>query len=354
MTITQQPFGQTAEGVPVALYTLTNAGGMRVTITNYGGKIVGLWTPDRNGTFADIVLGFDTLDGYLAPNPFFGTLVGRCANRIRDARFVLNGVTYHLTPNEGRNHLHGGVRGFDKVLWDATPTATGADPALNLKYVSHDGEEGYPGTLAASVTYTLTGDNALHVDYRAVPEADTIVNLTNHSYFNLRGAGMGTVMDHELRLDADAFTPTDAAQTTTGEIRAVTGTPMDFRHLTRIGERSDTEDQQLAYGGGYDHNWVLAGDPVRRGAAIAVYEPISGRLLEIETTAPGVQFYAGNKLDGRPVVGKGGARYAKHAGLCLETQHFPDAINHPHFPSPIVRAGEHYRQHTVYRFSTRP
>ncbi len=352
-TITQQPFGSTREGVPVELFTLTNAHGLTTTITNYGGKVVTLFAPDRAGVLADVVLGFDDLAGYLAPNPFFGTLVGRYANRIRGARFTLNGIVHHLTPSEGGNSLHGGAVGFDKVIWDAHASEGANGPQLALTYRSRDGEEGYPGTLDVTVTYTLTNDDALDIRYDAVTDKDTVVNLTNHSYFNLAGAGAGTILDHVLRINAAAFTPTDAGQIPTGEIRPVDGTPMDFREPTRIGARIARDDAQLHHGGGYDHNWVLNGDAEETAPAVELYEPGSGRVLTVVTTAPGVQCYTGNKLGRNVVVGKGGATYGQHAGICLETQHFPDAPNQPHFPSPVVRAGEHYRQRTIFRFSTR-
>lgn len=353
MTITRELFGTTHAGVPVDLFTLTNTHGMTATITNYGGKVVTLFAPDRVGAFADVVLGFDDLAPYLAPNPFFGTLVGRCANRTANAQFTLNGTVYHLTPNEGRNHLHGGAVGFDKVVWDAHASEGANGPQLALTYRSPDGEQGYPGTLDVTVTYTLTHDDALDIRYDAVADKDTVVNLTNHSYFNLAGAGAGSILDHVLRIAAAAFTPTDAEQIPTGEIRPVDGTPMDFRAPTRIGARIGTDDEQLHRGEGYDHNWVLNNDAGRVMPVIELHEPGSGRVLTVTTTAPGVQFYAGNKLGRNVVTGKGGAVYAKNAGLCLETQHFPDATNHPNFPSPVLRAGEHYHQHTVYRFSTR-
>lgn len=352
MAIVKQPFGETRDGTPVDLYTLTNDHGLRATITNYGGKIVTLAVPDRHGVPADVALGFDTLEGYLQPNPFFGTIVGRCANRIGGARFTLNGVDYRLTPNEGRHHTHGGRVGFDKVVWAAEAAAGAAGPQVTLRYVSADGEEGYPGTLAVTVRYTLIGDG-LRLEYEAIPDRDTVVSLTNHTYFNLAGEGSGTILDHRLRIDADHFTAIDEECVTTGELRPVSGTPMDFTRPTRIGERIAADDEQLRRGAGYDHNWVLRGDPAAATGVIELHEPVSGRLLAVSTTAPGVQFYAGNKLERRVVRGKGGKVYKNHAGLCLETQHFPNAANHRHFPSPVVRAGERYQQRTVYRFSAR-
>lgn len=353
MTISRQPFGRTADGAPVDLYELTNRRGMRAAITNYGGRIVALTAPDRRGVFADVVLGFDTLEPYLAPNPFFGTIVGRCANRIGHARFTLGGREYRLTPNEGTHHSHGGAVGFDKVVWAATTAETAGGPRLALGYTSADGEEGYPGSLAVSVRYTLTDENTLRIEYDAVPDRDTIVSLTNHSYFNLAGAGQGDILDHELWIDAEHFTAINAERFTTGELRPVQGTPMDFRRPTIIGLRSRVDDQQLHWGVGYDHNWALNSDPATPTRVITLHEPRGGRLMTVATTAPGVQFYAGNKLERRTVIGKGGLPYKNHAGLCLETQHYPNAINHPHFPSPIVRAGERYRQVTEYAFTAR-
>lgn len=353
MTITGRPFGRTRDGTAVDLYTLTNSNGMRAMITNYGGKIVTLTAPDRRGRFADVVLGFDTLEGYLAPNPFFGTIVGRCANRIGNARFALNGVEHRLTPNEGAHHSHGGEIGFDKVVWAADAMDAVAGPQLTLRYTSAGGVEGYPGTLAASVRYTLTDENGLRIDYDAVPDRGTIVSLTTHSYFNLAGEGAGDILGHELQIDADRFTAINEGRFTTGELRPVAGTPMDFRSPTEIGLRSAVDDQQLRWGVGYDHNRALNSDPTEPTKVIELHEPGSGRLLHVSTTAPGVQFYAGNKLERRVVIGKGGKVYTNHAGLCLETQHFPNAANHPHFPSPIVRAGQHYRQVTLYRFLIR-
>ena len=331
MTITKQAWG-VADDQPVDLYTLANERGFEVSITNYGGAIVSLKAPDRNGTLADVVLGFDTLEEYVANPRFFGALIGRHANRIARGRFLLDGVAYQLTPNNGVNHLHGG-KGFDKRVWTVTNQADG--DALQLEYLSRDGEEGYPGNMRAQVTYALA-DNELQIEYKAITERSTIVNLTNHSYFNL--AGHGTILDHELTLFADAFTPVSEDLIPTGEIRSVTGSKMDFRKGRPIAA------------GDYDHNFVLNDYDGSLRPAARLYEPVSGRMLEILTTEPGMQFYSGNFLDGS-FSGKGGVVYNKYAGLCLEPQHFPDAPNHPNFPSTVLRPGETYKHVSVYRFS---
>lgn len=335
------------------LYTLTNKNGMQTSLTNYGATIVTLLVPDRKGQLGDVTLGFDTLEAYRGKNPFFGCVAGRCANRIGNARFSLNGVEYRLAANNGQNHLHGGLRGFDKALWQ---TLSHDNRQVQFFYRSPDGEENYPGTLSTTVTYTLTDDNELRIDYHATTDKDTIVNLTNHAYFNLTAfdpsiPGSETILNHELLLEADRFTPIDETLIPTGELRPVEGTPMDFRKRTVIGARVNADDEQLRYGMGYDHNWVLnqSGGTLVRGAE--VYEPNSGRKMEVFTTQPGIQFYAGNQLDGT-VIGKRGQVYKRNAGLCLETQTFPDAINKPHFPSPILRPGEEYSHTTVFRFST--
>ncbi|MCW5880539.1 MAG: galactose mutarotase [Anaerolineae bacterium] len=354
MSITHTPWGQTADGTPVALYTLTNRHGVEARIATYGGIVVSLRVPDREGRLADVVLGFDSLEPYLARHPYFGALVGRVANRLGGARFTLNGVEYHVTRTHGENSLHGGLNGFDRQVWAAHASEMTDGPRLELAYLSPDGEEGYPGALDVHVAYTLTDDNALVIDYRATPDADTLVNLTNHSYFNLAGAGAGDILDHVLTIHADAFTPTNAQQVPTGEVRPVAGTPFDFRQPTRIGQRIHADDEQLRLGSGYDHNWALPGGDATPALAAEVFEPTSGRGLEVWTTEPGVQFYAGNKLgDSGEIVGKGGKVYGPHAGLCLETQDWPDAIHHAHFPSPIVRAGDTYRQTTIFKFVVR-
>ncbi len=348
-----QPFGQTQQGVAVNLYTLTNAAGLEARITNYGGIIVSLRVLDRAGRLDDVVLGFDSLAPYLARHPYFGALVGRVANRTAHSRFTLNGVERHVTPTHGEHQLHGGPQGFDRGVWQARPSETVAGPSLELSHLSPDGDQGYPGNLQVTVTYTLTDDNALRIEYLAVPDQDTPVNLTNHSYFNLRGAGNGDILGHVLWLDADAYTPTDAAQITTGEIRPVAGTPFDFRQPTPIGARIHADDEQLRLAEGYDHNFVLNTPRGQLARFVEVYEPTSGRVMTGYTTLPGVQLYTGNKLGASPVTGKGGAVYRSYAALCLETQTFPNAVNFPQWPSPIVRAGERYHEITAYQFSTR-
>lgn len=352
MKITTQPFGE------AQLFTLENDRGMRVSITNYGGRIVSLFAPDRAGKFEDVTLGFDALDGYLGRNPFFGALIGRFANRIGDSKFALNGREYAITPTEGKNSLHGGKLGFDKRIWnarisDGSDRSERSDPfkKLILTYFSADGEEGYPGNMLVTVRYTLDNANALTIDYDAVSDADTICSLTNHAYFNLAGAGNGDVLSHELTLDANAITAVRPDSIPTGEIRPVAGTPFDFRRPRRIGaDIANFADEQIKLAGGYDHNFALnnAGRFARIGE---LYEPRSGRRMEVFTDAPGAQLYTGNKIGaGYAITGKGGKTYGQFAGLCLETQHFPDAINQPNFPSPILRAGERYAQKTAWKF----
>ena len=318
------------------VYTLKNEAGFEVSVTNYGGAVTSLKTPDRDGNFGEIVLGFETLDEYVRCPRYFGALIGRHANRIARGRFSLDGVEYQLPCNNGANHLHGGFKGFDKRVWDVRE----GDNALHLTYFSKDGEEGYPGNLTAFVDYTLL-DNELRVDYHATTDRETIVNLTNHSYFNLRGAG--TILDHELMLNADHFTPVSKDLIPTGEIKGVEDTPMDFRKAKAIG----SELANVA--GGYDHNFVLNDwDGTLRSAA-RLHEPVTGRTLEILTTEPGMQFYSGNFLDGS-LIGRNGVAYELYTGLCLEPQHFPDAPNHSNFPSTVLRPGEEYKQTSVYRF----
>ena len=321
----------------VSLYTLSNRDGLEVSIINYGGAIVSLKTPDRNGVLGDIVLGFDTLEEYVTNPRYFGALIGRHANRIASGRFSLNGVDHQLERNNGVNHLHGGFNGFDKRVWNATE-----DGGLRLTHVSPDGEENYPGTLTATVVYSLSDDNELSIDYHAIADEDTIVNLTNHAYFNLKGEG--TILDHGLTLNADAFTPISADLIPTGEIKSVDGTAMDFRKGKPIGS-------EISKIGGYDHNFVLNDYDGSLRSVGQLREETTGRIIEILTTQPGIQFYSGNFLDGS-FSGKNGIGYEKYAGLCLEPQHFPDTPNHPNFPSTILRAGDEYHEITVYRFLT--
>lgn len=340
MGITKKHFG-TADGQEVSLYTLANERGYEVEITNYGGAVVSLKTPDRSGSFADIVLGYETLEEYVRNPRYFGALIGRHANRIGAGRFSLGGGEYQLTQNNGANHLHGGAKGFDKRAWQVIDQASNGATILRLEYFSRDGEEGYPGNVKANVTYSLSAENELEINYQATTDRDTIVNLTNHSYFNL--AGPSNILDHELTLHADAFTPVSKELIPTGEIKSVDGTPMDFRHGKRIGT-------DLSLAGGYDHNFVLNNFDGSLRPAARLYESGSGRVLEILTTQPGIQFYSGNFLDGS-LTGKGGVVYHQYAGLCLEPQHFPDAPNHTNFPSTVLRPGEVYRHVSVYRFS---
>lgn len=347
MDIKKQPFGKTESGMPVDLLTLSNDNGLEVKISNYGGIVVSVMTPDRNGEFGDIVLGFDTLEEYVQQNPYFGCIVGRCANRIAQGKFRLNGVAYKLARNNGQNHLHGGIRGFDKVVWTAEAVTGEGEVGLKLTYLSRDGEEGYPGNLSVEVIYTSTHQNELKIDYAATTDQVTIVNLSNHSYFNLAEAG--DVLGHEIMINADRFTPVDETLIPTGELRAVKGTPMDFTQPTLIGARINQPDEQLQLAGGYDHNWVLNNPEGSLILAARVKEPTSGRVMEVYTTQPGVQFYTGNFLD--ELVGKGGRVYRKRSGFCLETQHFPDSPNQPGFPSVVLRPGERYAHTTVFKFA---
>lgn len=350
--ITVQEFGKTAAGEAVQIYTLTNAQGMEARITNYGGTVVSLKTADRNGAFADVALGHDNVDGY-PKSPYFGAIIGRYGNRIGNAQFTLQGNTYTLAKNNGPNHLHGGIKGFDKVVWKAEPVSSPEGQGLSLTYVSADGEEGYPGTLNAKVVYVLTNDNALRIDYEATTDKPTVVNLTNHAYFNLKDAGATTILDHELMLNADRYTPVDKTLIPTGELAPVEGTPFDFRQPTAIGARIDGDHEQLKFGLGYDHNFVL--NPGADGLTLAatVIEPTTGRRMEVLTSEPGIQFYSGNFLDGT-VTGRAGTVYQRRAGFCLETQHFPDSPNKAQFPTTTLEPGQTYRTTTVYRFSAQP
>ncbi len=347
-------FGTMPDGAVVDVYTLKNATGVEVKAIGYGARITSLRVPDRTGTFADVVLGFDNLEGYLAENPYFGSIVGRYGNRIGKAQFTLDGKMYTLAKNNGPNHLHGGVKGFDKLLWKVSPAGQNA---LEFSLVSPDGDEGYPGTLTMKVTYTLTDANELIVDYHATTDKATPVNLTQHSYFNLAGHDSGDILGHELTINADRYTPVDATLITTGELAPVEGTPFDFRTATAIGARINNDHPQLKAGKGYDHNWVLnrSGTPSTGSGpgglqlAARVVEPKSGRTLEVTTEEPGMQFYAGNFLDGT-LKGKGGHIYPYRGGFCLETQKFPDSPNKPKFPSSILRPGETYKTRTVFKF----
>jgi aldose 1-epimerase len=352
-TITREPFGKTADGESVDLYTMTNSHGMQAKITNYGGIVVSLTAPDRDHKFADVALGYNNLDSYLKPPfPYFGAIIGRYGNRIAKGRFTLNGVEYKLAVNNGENHLHGGLKGFDKVVWTAREVKSAAGPALSLTYVSKAGEEGYPGNLRVRVVYTLTNKNELKIDYTASTDKDTVTNLTHHSYFNLAGEGNGDILDHRLVLKANRFVPTDAGAIPTGELRNVAGTTFDFRTAHAIGERINQDDQQLKFGNGYDHTWVINGRAGFLRQAAIVYEPTSGRVMEVWTTEPGVQFYTGNYLDGT-LTGKAGRPYPRRSGFCLETQHYPDSPNKPNFPTTTLKKGAALRSTTIYRFSAR-
>lgn len=350
MKLEKQPFGTTEDGTAIDRYTLSNANGMKVQITNYGGIVTSILVPDKNGKLADVVLGYNNLAGYLKNNPYFGCIVGRYGNRIARGKFKIDDKEYSLATNNGPNHLHGGIKGFDKVVWTAKEIRSQENVGLELSYRSNDGEEGYPGNLAVTVAYTLTNDNALRIDYQATTDQPTICNLTNHSYFNLKDAGATPILDHELLLDADYFTPVDSTLIPTGKLQPVEGTPFDFRTPTAIGARIDAEDEQIRFGRGYDHNFVLNGQPGTLRRVGKLSEPTSGRVLEVWTTEPGIQFYSGNFLDGS-ITGKNGTVYQFRHGLCLETQHYPDSPNQPDFPTTILKPGEKYQTTTIYKFS---
>lgn len=349
MSAQKEIFGQMPDGQQIDLYTLTNSHGLRARITNYGATLVSMEVPDKKGNMADITLGFDTLDGYLTEHPYFGVIVGRYANRIGKAKFTLDGVEYKLAANNGQNHLHGGIKGFDKVVWKLEGIAAEGSSNkayVKLSYQSKDGEEGYPGNLSCTVTYTLTNDNELKIDYKATTDKTTIVNLTNHAYWNLAGQGNGDILGHQVFLNADKYTPVDEGLIPTGEIMPVKDSPMDFTKPMTIGSRI------AQVPGGYDHNYVLNKGEETMALAARVYEPTSGRVMEIYTVEPGIQFYSGNFLDGS-ITGKSGKVYKKHYGFCLETQHFPDSPNKPKFPSVVLKPGEKYTTITVHKFSTK-
>ncbi len=344
-----EPFGE-VDGEPIQLYTLTNANGMQVRATNYGGIITHLFVPDAEGNFEDVVLGYDSVDGYLDETPYFGAIIGRYGNRIADGEFTLDGDTYTLATNNGPNHLHGGEQGFDKVVWDATTFDEGDERGISFTYTSPAGEEGYPGTLNARVTYTLNDNDELIFDYYATSDEATPVNLTQHTYFNLAGVGEGDILDHRIMINADAYTPVDSTLIPTGDIAEVEGTPFDFTEATPIGARIQEDDQQLEHGMGYDHNFVLNGEAGEMKLAARVTEPTSGRIMTVRTTEPGLQFYTGNFLDGT-LTGKD-VTYEHRTGFCLETQHFPNSPNQDDFPSTILRPGDEYTTRTVYAFET--
>ncbi len=346
-------FGKTTDGREVNLYTLDNGKGMQVAISNFGGAVVALKVADRTGKFDDIVLGYADLQGYVTDKASLGALIGRYANRIAHGKFALHGITYSLPINNGENTLHGGPEGFSKRVWDAKDVSSNGLPALQLTYLSVDGEQGFPGNLAVKVVYSLTGQNELVIHYSATTDKETVINLTNHSYFNLSGQGAGDILGHQLMIRGSRITAVDSSLIPTGELRPVKGTPFDFRQSTAIGARINGDDAQLKLGRGYDHNWVLDSlanvDPV---LAAEAYDPTSGRVLQVLTTEPGIQFYTGNFLDGT-IHGKDGKVYNQRYGFCLETQHFPDSPNHPAFPSTVLKPGQTFNSTTIFRFSTR-
>jgi aldose 1-epimerase len=350
-TITKQPFGTAPDGQAVELYTLRNAKGAEACIMTYGGIVTSLKMPDNEGKMGDVVLGYDHLDGYIKNSPFFGALIGRYGNRIAKGRFTLDGKTYTLATNNPPNSLHGGPQGFDKRVWTVAKADIGPKgPRLELAYLSKDGEEGFPGNLNVTATYNLTDDNALRLDYTATTDKDTVCNLTHHSYFNL--AGTGDILGNYVFINALKFTPVDSTLIPTGELRPVDGTPFDFRKPTIIGTRIDANDEQLKFAGGYDHNWVINKNPGYLGLMARVIDPTSGRVMEVWSTEPGVQFYTGNFLDGT-ITGKGGCVYQRRSGLCFEPQHFPDSPNHPQFPSTELKPGQTYTNTILYKFSVR-
>ncbi len=355
-SISESSFGKTPDGTPVEIYTLQNTKGAEACIITYGGIVQKLTMPDKNGEYADIVLGFDNLDGYVNPGyvkacPYFGALIGRYGNRIGGAKFTLEGNTYTLAANNNGNTLHGGLKGFDKVVWTAVKADVGPDgPRLELNYLSKDGEEGFPGNLNVTAVYTLTDDNALKLNFTATTDKPTVVNLTHHSYFNLAGQGNGDILGQILYINSDKTTPVDAGLITTGEFTDVTGTPFDFRNPTAIGARINDPDTVLQFGPGYDHNWVISKPPGQFGLMARVVEPISGRVMEVWSDEPGLQFYAGNFLDGT-ITGKGGKVYQRRSAFCMEPQHYPDSPNKPNFPSTELKPGETYHNIIKYKFS---
>jgi len=345
--ISRRAFGQTKDGVAVDLYTLRNNKGAEVGICNYGGLVISLKVPDRFGGFGDVVLGYDNLADYIKDSPYFGAMIGRYGNRIAKGKFTLDGQEYTLAVNNGPNALHGGLKGFDKVVWAPRILARPEGPSLELRYTSKDGEEGYPGNLSVTAVYTLLDDNALQLEYTAITDKDTVVNLTQHSYFNL--AGKGDILKHEVMIPADKFTPVDSTLIPTGELRPVDGTPFDFRTPTAIGARIGQDDEQLKFGNGYDHNWVINKPMGQLGLMARVYEPTTGRVLEVWSTEPGLQFYTGNFLDGK-LTGKGGWVYQFRNAFCMEAQHYPDSPNQPNFPSVVLKPGQVYRNTIIFKF----
>lgn len=351
-----KPFGKTADGTPVEVFTLTNRHGVKLRAMTYGAIVLGLETPDREGKLADIVLGYNTLDEYIKDTPYFGAVVGRYGNRIAHGKFTLDGKDYTLATNNDpggiKCSLHGGNKGFDKVVWRGQGVIKDGVPGVEFSYKSRDGEEGYPGNLAVSVTYLLTDDNEWRIHYSATTDQATPINVTQHSYFNLKGEGNGDILGHELTIKGSKFTPVNTGLIPTGDLRPVKGTPFDFTTARRIGERVDAQDEQLGFAGGYDHNWVLDNRDGSLALAATVHEPTTGRVLEVFTTEPGLQFYCGNFLDGK-LTGKSGKPYEFRNGFCLETQHYPDSPNQPSFPDTILRPGETFKSTTVYKFGAK-
>lgn len=352
MEIKKESFGKTTDGQDVDVFTLANKNGMSVKILNYGGMVTQMLVPDKTGKIADVVLGYADMKGVLSDKSYFGVLVGRYANRIGKGKFSIDGHEYSLAQNNNGNHLHGGIKGFDKVIWKAEPIKKSKSVSLKLSYLSKDGEEGYPGNLSVTVIYTLTESNELQMEYTATTDKKTVINLTNHAYFSLAGAGDGDILKHEVIINADRFTPVDANLITTGELTNVKGTPMDFTKPTAIGAHINDNYEQLKLGIGYDHNWVLNKKGNELSLAAKVFEPTTGRVLEVLTTEPGIQFYTGNFLDGS-AIGKDGKVYKHRYGFCLEAQHFPDSPNKLKFPSVILEPGKIYHTKTIYRFSNR-
>ena len=349
-TITKADFGKTSEGQAVEIYTLHNSKGAEARIMTYGGIVQSLSMPDKNGKFADVVLGYDNLQGYIDKTPYFGALIGRYGNRIGGAKFTLEGNTYTLATNNGPNTLHGGLKGFDKVVWTAKSSVGIHGPQLVLAYFSKDGEEGFPGNLEVTAIYTLTEDNELKLEFAATTDRPTVVNLTHHSYFNLAGQGNGDILGHIVHINSDKTTPVDSGLITTGEFKSVDGTPFDFRKPTAIGARINDPDTVLQYGPGYDHNWVVNKPLGQFGLQARVVEPTSGRVMEVWSDEPGLQFYAGNFLDGT-LKGKGGVAYQIHTGFCMEPQHYPDSPNKANFPSVELKPGQTFHNTIVYKFS---
>ncbi len=351
VSILKNNFGSLPDGTKVDIFTLTNSNKVSVDITNFGGIIVAINAPDKNGNMTDVVLGYRDFDKYIENPGYIGALVGRHANRIEDARFELNGKVYELAKNDGKNHLHGGIVGLHNVLWKAEIIQENGSEKLVLTHTSPDGEENYPGNLDVKVEYSLTEKNELVIDYNAVSDKDTVVNLTNHAYFNLAGHASGDVLNHHIYINADSFTPVNEECIPTGEIKSVKGTVMDFTTLKEFAAGFETADEQILNGKGYDHNWVLNTKENLKEVAAELYHPESGRLMQVFTTKPGIQFYSGNHLDNHK--GKDNAVYSKRTGLCLETQYFPNAMKHKHFPSPVLKAGEKYKHITIYKFTTK-